>query len=75
MSIEDLIAKYGCRDGAEDAEDDMEESDSEDVEDEGKTSVFILLGPVDFVVVILHSMKLLQNTGFSLDLGVLFLAS
>jgi hypothetical protein len=75
MSIEDLIAKYGCRDGTEDAEDDTEESDSEDVEDEGKTSVFMLLGPVDFVVEILHSMKLLQNTGFSLDLGILFLAS
>jgi hypothetical protein len=38
MSIEDLIAKYGCGDGAEDADEDMEESESDDVEDEGKTN-------------------------------------
>lgn len=37
MSIEDLIAKYGCGVGAEDAEDGMEDCESEEVEDEGKT--------------------------------------
>jgi hypothetical protein len=40
ISIEDLIAKYGCGGSAEDAEDDIEESEPEEVEDESK--IFIL---------------------------------
>jgi hypothetical protein len=37
MSIEELIAKYGCGVGAEDAEENMDDSETEEVEDEGKT--------------------------------------
>jgi hypothetical protein len=38
MSIEDLIAKYGCGGGAEEVEDNMDESETE-VEDEGMTCI------------------------------------
>jgi hypothetical protein len=38
MSIEDLMAKYRCGSGAEEVEDDMDESETE-VEDEGKTCI------------------------------------
>jgi hypothetical protein len=39
MSIEDLIAKYGCGGGAEEVEDNVDESETE-VEDEGMTFYF-----------------------------------
>jgi len=38
MSIEDLIAKYGCGGGAEEVEDNVYESETE-VEDEGMTGI------------------------------------
>jgi hypothetical protein len=41
ISVEDLIAKYGCGGSAEDVEDDMEESETEEVEDEGRICILI----------------------------------
>jgi hypothetical protein len=38
MSIEDLIAKYGCGGSAEEVEDSVDESETED-EDEGMTCI------------------------------------
>jgi len=46
MSIEDLIAKYGCGGGAEEVEDNVDESETE-VEDEGMTCIFIFLEKLD----------------------------
>lgn len=40
MSIEDLIAKYGCGGGAEEVEDNVDESETE-VEDEGTICIFL----------------------------------
>jgi hypothetical protein len=39
ISVEDRIAKYGCGGNAEDVEEDVEESETEEVEDEGKICV------------------------------------
>jgi hypothetical protein len=39
MSIEDLIAKYGCGGGAEEVEDSVNESETEDEDEEGMTCI------------------------------------